>query len=91
MLRTEPPHASMKQVLYKTAVKKFASDFKQVVKVVDGEFKKRYVCQFGITLDERIADGVYFAKCVNLLAYILDNPLLLEDRVDVKVDMVKDK
>ena len=66
-------------------------EIKEVVKVVDGEFKKRYVCQFGITLDERIADGVYFAKCVNLLAYILDNPLLLEDRVDVKVDMVKDK
>ena len=66
-------------------------EIKEVVKVIDGEFKKRYVCQFGITLDERIADGVYFAKCVNLLAYILDNPLLLEDRVDVKVDIVKDK
>ena len=66
-------------------------EIKEVVKVIHGEFKKRYVCQFGITLDERIADGVYFAKCVNLLAYILDNPLLLEDRVDVKVDIVKDK
>ena len=66
-------------------------EIKEVVKVVDGEFKKRYVCQFGITLDERFADGVYFAKCVNLLAYILDNPLLLEERVDVKVDIVKDK
>ena len=66
-------------------------EIKEVVKVIDGEIVKRYVCQFGITLDERIADGVYFAKCVNQLAYILDNPLLLEDRVDVKIDMVKDK
>ena len=66
-------------------------EIKEVVKVIDGEFKKRYVCQFGITLDERIADGVYFAKCVNLLEYILNNPSLLEDRVDDKVDIVKDK
>lgn len=66
-------------------------EIKEVVKVVDGEFSKRYVCSFGITLDERIADGVYFAKCVNLLEYILNNPLLLEDRVDDKVDLVKDK
>ena len=65
-------------------------EVKEVVKVVDGEMKKRYVCQFGITLDERIADGVYFAKCINLLEYILDNPSLLEDRVDVKVDIVND-
>ena len=57
----------------------------------NGDIEKRYVCQFGITLDERIADGVYFAKCVNLIEYILNNPSLLEDRVDVKVDMVKDK
>jgi len=66
-------------------------EIKEVVKIIDGEIKKRYVCQFGITLDERIADGVYFAKCVNLLEYILGNPLLLEDRVDVKVDIVKNK
>lgn len=66
-------------------------EIKESVKVVDGNIEKRYVCQFGITLDERIADGVYFAKCVNLLEYILSNPSLLEDRVDVKIDMVKDK
>ena len=69
----------------------FVVTTKEVVKVIDGEFKKRYVCQFGITLDERIADGVYFAKCVNLLEYILNNPSLLEGRVDDKVDIIKDK
>lgn len=66
-------------------------EVKESVRVVDGSVEKRYVCEFGITLDERIADGVYFAKCVNLLEYILNNPSLLEDRVDDKVDIVKDK
>lgn len=60
-------------------------------KVVNGKIEKRDVCEFGITLDERIADGVYFAKCVNFLQYILDNPKLLEDRLDAKVDIVKNK
>lgn len=66
-------------------------EIKESVKVIDGKVENRYVCQFGITLDERIADGVYFAKSVNLLEYILNNPSLLEDRVDDKVDIVKDK
>jgi len=66
-------------------------EIKESVRVVDGSIEKRYVCEFGITLDERIADGVYFAKCVNLLEYILNNPSLLEDRVDDKVDIVNDK
>lgn len=66
-------------------------EIKEVVKIIDGEIEKRYVCQFGITLDERIADGVYFAKCVNLLEYIIDNPSLLEGSVDDKIDIVKDK
>ena len=60
------------------------------VGVMYEENDKTFV-DIGFTLDERIADGVYFAKCVNLLEYILDNPSLLEDRVDVKVDIVKDK
>ena len=63
-------------------------EIKESVKVVDGEIMKRYVCSFGITLDERIADGVYFAKCINLLEYILNNPSLLEGRVDDKINII---
>ena len=62
--------------------------------VTIGEIKevgKKYYCNFGITLDERIADGVYFAKCVNLLEYILSDPALLEGRVDDKIDIVTNK
>lgn len=66
-------------------------EIKEDVRVVDGEIEKRYMCQFGITLDERIADGVYFAKSVNLLEYILNNPSMLEDMVDAKVNIDKNK
>ena len=65
-------------------------EIKESVKVIDGKIEKRYICQFGITLDERIADGVYFAKCINLLEYILNNPSLLEGRVDDKINIIKD-
>lgn len=59
-----------------------------------GEIKKvdtRYVCEFGMTIDERIADGVYFAKCINLLEYVLNNPSLLEDKVNDKININKNK
>ena len=60
-------------------------------KIIDGKSNERYLCKFGITLDERIADGVYFAKCINLLQYIFNNPELLEDDVDAKVVITEDK
>jgi len=42
-------------------------------------------------LDERIADGYYFAKSLKMLQYFFDNPSLLEERVDAKVNMDKSK
>lgn len=66
-------------------------EIKEDVRVVDGKIEKRYVCDLGITLDERIADGVYFAKSVNLLEYILDNPSLLEDKASDKIVIDKCK
>lgn len=45
------------------------------------------VCEFGINLDERIADGYYFAKSVKLLQYIFDNPTMLENRADEKIKL----
>ena len=32
----------------------------------DGKMQTRYMCDFGINLDERIADGFYFAKSFQL-------------------------
>lgn len=63
----------------------------QVNLLEDGKKVVRKVCPFGINLDERIGDGYYFAKSLKMLQYFFDNPSLLEDRVDAKVDMEKNK
>ena len=36
---------------------------------------------------ERIADGFYMIKSIQLLEYILDNPKLLEDDCNAKVEI----
>lgn len=53
--------------------------------VIDG--KKRQVVNMGFTLDERIADGIYFAKSVKLLKHILENPELLNDELGKEIDI----
>lgn len=57
------------------------------VEVINDKGKKeiRSICEFGINLDERIADGYYFAKSVQLLQYIFDNPDLLDEEVSNKI------
>lgn len=51
-------------------------------KVIDGT---EYI-DIGITLDERIADGYYYAKTIKLLKYLLQNPELLETPAKEEVD-----
>lgn len=41
--------------------------------------------EFGINIDERIADGVYFVKSVKLMQDILNNPKCLEGNVNDKI------
>lgn len=55
--------------------------------IINNKDKKeiRSICEFGINLDERIADGYYFAKSVQLLQYILDNPELLDEEVSTRI------
>lgn len=48
---------------------------------------KRYFCEFGVTMDERVADGFYMIKSLKLLEYILNNPELLEGRADEKIEI----
>ena len=38
----------------------------------------RDTLQIGITLDERIADGYYYAKSIKLFKHLLEHPELLE-------------
>lgn len=44
----------------------------------DGTFEMRDSVDLGLTIDERIADGYYYAKTVRLFKKLLENPELLE-------------
>ena len=51
---------------------------KEEMLMPDGHKEVRDVIDFGAILDERIADGFYFAKSLRLLRYIFENPELLD-------------
>ena len=59
---------------------------KEQVVMEDGKVEIRDVCDFGVNVDERIADGVYFAKSIKLFEYILQNPELLETKACEKIE-----
>ena len=46
----------------------------------------KYFIDIGCTLDERIADGFYFANSIKLIKYIAANPKLLNERIDEVVE-----
>jgi len=58
---------------------------KEQVTNKEGKTELRDVCEFGINLDERIADGFYFIKSVKLLEEIFNNPKLLEESAESKI------
>jgi hypothetical protein len=51
---------------------------KEEMLMPDGHKEIRDVVDFGATLDERIADGFYFAKSLRLLKHVFENPELLD-------------
>lgn len=55
--------------------------------IIDGKKEIRKRCEFGINLDERIADGYYFVKSIQLLQYIFDHPEMLEEDAAKKIEM----
>ena len=57
----------------------------------NGKKRERKLCEFGVNLDERIADGYYFAKSLQMLQYIFDNPELMEEKSSDKVIMGESK
>ncbi len=63
---------------------------KEPMVMSNGKIEARDVVEFGITIDERIADGVYFAKAVNLFDYILNNPKTLEENANEIYEEKKD-
>ena len=44
----------------------------------DGTYEMRDTIPLGMTIDERIADGYYFAKSIRLLRHLLQHPELLD-------------
>ncbi len=52
----------------------------------DGTVEMRDSIDLGLTIDERIADGYYYSKTVRLLRKLLENPELLEQPLNEKVD-----
>ncbi len=53
--------------------------------LINGKKEIRKMCEFGITIDERVAEGYYLIKCIKLLEKIFENPKMLEDRADTKI------
>ena len=62
-------------------------EIKDEVVVIDGKEQVRKFCEFGINIDERIADGFYFAKCLKMCQHVFDHPETLEDKVDSKIEI----
>ncbi len=52
----------------------------------DGAVTMRETIDLGITIDERIADGYYYAKSIRLLKKLLENPALLEQPLGAEIE-----
>ena len=50
-----------------------------------GKISVRSFVDMGITIDERIGDGFYFAKSIKLLKYLIGNPSILEGKFSEEV------
>lgn len=60
---------------------------KEIIVDEKGKEHVRDICEFGANIDERIADGLYLAKSIQLVQYIFDNPELLEDDANAKIEV----
>lgn len=52
----------------------------------NGNPQVRDVMNIGVTLDERIADGFYFARSLKLIKYLFKNPYLLDKKLGEEID-----
>ena len=51
----------------------------------DGSYEMHEMVNLSITLDERIADGYYYAKSIQIFKHLLQHPELLNERADKEV------
>ena len=52
----------------------------------NGNMELHECVDLGLTIDERIADGVYFSKSIRMLRAILQNPDILDLPINTKVE-----
>ena len=52
----------------------------------DGNPSVRDMMSIGVTLDERIADGFYFARSLKLIKHLFKNPELLDKTLGEEID-----
>lgn len=57
----------------------------------NGKTVIRNSVDLGMTIDERIADGYYYSKTVQLLKHLLENPELLELPLNTEVELCQKK
>ena len=68
----------------------FAMGKEQTIPVVkDGEFVQEKHMGFGLVSDERICDGLYYAKSLRMMRKIMKNPAGLEAPLDAKVQDIR--
>ena len=53
----------------------------------DGTYEMRNTIKLGMTIDERIADGYYFAKTLKLLRHMFAHPELLDEPAATPIDI----
>jgi len=66
-------------------------EIKDEVVVIKGKKEIRKIVEFGVNLDERIADGYYMAKALQLLQYFFDNPEMLEEDIAAKFEVPENR
>ena len=59
---------------------------KETVFDADGNPSVRDMMSIGVTLDERIADGFYFARSLKLIKHLFKNPELLDKTLGEEID-----
>ena len=56
-------------------------EIKDELVIINGKKEIRKMVEFGVNLDERVADGYYMAKALQLLQYFFNNPELLDNEI----------
>lgn len=59
---------------------------KELIPDENGECSVRDVVNIGVTLDERIADGFYFARSLKLIKHLFKNPDLLDKTLGEEIE-----